>query len=84
MGSGGAALLGSEGPGGAVEAGLLSALLCWLPCPSAGTAWGGEVVPTGGLQAGESPPAVQDHISLAIQHAMRRVSGPPPSWGLLL
>lgn len=81
MGRDGAGLLGSEGPGGATETGLLSPLLYWPPCLLLAQPGEGEkVVPAGGLQAGESPPAVQDQISPAIQHAAsRRVSGLPPS-----
>lgn len=41
MGKDGAGLLGSEWPGGTTDPGLLSPLLCWPSCPSAGTDWGG-------------------------------------------
>lgn len=36
----GAGLLGSDGSRGAADPGLLPTLLCWPPCPSAGTALG--------------------------------------------
>lgn len=56
------------------------------PAPLLAQPWdGGEGGPCRALQAGESPPAVQDQISPVIPHAAgRRVSGPLPSWGLLL
>lgn len=43
------------GTGGAAEPGLLSALLFWLPWPSAGTAWGGGGDPCRGTHCCSGP-----------------------------
>lgn len=78
----GAGLLGSEGRGELQNQACSLPYSFGFPGPLLAQPGDGEVIPAGGLQAGERPTAVQDHITPAIQQAMRRVSGPPPSWGL--
>lgn len=58
VGRDGAGLLGSDESRGAADPGLLPTLLCWPPCPSAGTAlgWGKRWFLQGVLQAGCSRP----------------------------
>lgn len=72
----GAGLLGSAGPGELQNQACSLPYSFGFPGPLLAQPGEGEVIPAGG------PTAVQDHITPAIQQAMRRVSGPPPSWGL--
>lgn len=80
-GEGRAGLLDPERPGVATDQGPLSTLVCWPPCPSAGTDWGVREQGSGACKgvppAGESAPAVQDQVSPVTQHTARRVRGRP-------